>query len=55
MPFKIKKVEEKYRIYNLEKKRFTRGSYKTRASARKVMKNYENYDKRKSRTKPNDY
>jgi len=52
MPFKIKKVEDKYRIYNLEKKRFTRGSYKTRQSAKNVMKNYENYDARKTRKKP---
>ena len=47
MPFKIVKENNKYRLYNLEKKQFTKKSFNTRQSALNMKKTYMNYDKKK--------
>tara|TARA_R110000824_G_scaffold18954_7_gene74270 strand:+ start:42 stop:242 length:201 start_codon:yes stop_codon:yes gene_type:complete len=45
MPFQIKKVGDKYKVYNLEKKRYAKATFKTRQSASNQAKNWERYSK----------
>ncbi len=47
MPFKIVKQGEKYRLYNLEKKTFSKREFKTRKSAANMKNVYMKYDKQK--------
>jgi hypothetical protein len=47
MPFKVVKKGQGYKLYNLEKKRYAKPKFKTRASATSAKKNYMKYDKRK--------
>ena len=49
MPFVIKKVEDKFKLYNKDKKRFVNKTFNTRKSAMAAKKNYENYDKRNNK------
>ena len=51
MPFKIIKEGNKYRLYNLEKKQYTKKSFNSRQSALNMKKNYMNYDKNKNKIK----
>ncbi len=45
MPFKIVKQGDKYRLYNLEKKTFTKRDFNTRRSAANMKNVYQKYDK----------
>lgn len=45
MPYKIKKVDNFYRLFNTQKKTMLKPRYKTRQSAQNVVSRYE---KRKS-------
>ena len=45
MPFEIRKVKDGYKVYNLEKKRYTKTKFKTRQSAKNQAKNWERYSK----------
>jgi|TARA_R100000329_G_C7614365_1_gene218065 hypothetical protein len=49
MPFVVKKVEDKYKIYNKDKKRFVNKTFNSRKSAMSAKKNYENYEKRNNK------
>ena len=46
MPFRIDKVKLGYRIYNLEKKQYTKPIFKKRTSAYNMKKVWENFDKK---------
>ena len=47
MPFEIRKVKDGYKVYNLEKKRYAKATFKTKQSATNQAKNWERYDIRK--------
>ena len=47
MPFRIDKKKNGYKVYNLEKKRYTQRTFKTRQSAQNMSKVWMNYDKKK--------
>ena len=47
MPWRIDKVNGKYKLYNLDKKLYVNVNFKTRKSASNAKKNYENYYKPK--------
>ena len=48
MPFRIdKKPNGKYKLYNLDKKRYAKKEFKDRATAQKMKKIYMNYDRQK--------
>lgn len=48
MPWKVvKKKDQDYRLYNLDKKTFVRKKFKSRKTALSARKNYENYYKKK--------
>ena len=49
MPWKVKKVDDKYKLYNLDKKTYVNKTFKTRQAAVNAKKNYENYYKKKGR------
>tara|TARA_Y100001938_G_scaffold149434_1_gene236217 strand:+ start:7965 stop:8120 length:156 start_codon:yes stop_codon:yes gene_type:complete len=44
MPWRIDKIEDnKYKLYNLDKKKYVKKTFKTRKAASNTKKNYENY------------
>tara|TARA_R110000787_G_scaffold138712_1_gene252385 strand:+ start:232 stop:381 length:150 start_codon:yes stop_codon:yes gene_type:complete len=45
MPYIIKIVNKKYRLFNLSTKKLSKVKFKTKASATKQAKNYSRYDK----------
>ncbi len=45
MPFRIDKVKTGYRIYNLEKKQYTKPIFKTKRNAMNMKKVWENFDR----------
>jgi|TARA_R110002110_G_scaffold70616_2_gene189197 hypothetical protein len=45
MPFAIYKVGKVYKVYNLEKKKYAKSSFKTRQSAKNQASNWERYSK----------
>jgi len=47
MPFVVRKQGNKYRLYNLEKKSFTKREFNTRKSASNMKSVYQKYDKKK--------
>tara|TARA_R100001463_G_scaffold134569_1_gene196870 strand:+ start:2090 stop:2233 length:144 start_codon:yes stop_codon:yes gene_type:complete len=47
MPFKVVKDGDKYKLYNLEKKRYVKKEFKSKSSALSASRNYMAYDKRK--------
>ena len=47
MPWKVKKVGESYKLYNIDKKRFVKKTFKTKSSAYSQKRNYEKYYKKK--------
>jgi len=49
MPFRIDKKSTGYKLYNLEKKRYAKATFKTRAAAQKAKINYMKYDSRKKK------
>ena len=49
MPFRVDKTKSGYRLYNLEKKRYAKATFKTRASANSAKRNYMKYDKKKKK------
>ena len=44
MPFRIDKKPTGYRLYNLDKKRYAKPTFKTRQSALNAKRNYMSYD-----------
>ena len=53
MPYEVKKVGEKYKLYNIKKKKFVNKKFNTKASAVSAGKNYGNYRGEKLRAKGN--
>ena len=49
MPFAIQKVGTGYKLYNLEKKKYAKRTFKTRQAASNTKKVYMNYDKKKQK------
>jgi len=49
MPFEIRKSGDKYRLYNLEKKIYTKRDFKSRQSASNMKNVYMKYDKKKKK------
>lgn len=45
MPFQIKKVGDKWKVYNLEKKRYAKATFNTKQTATRQAKNWERYSK----------
>ena len=45
MPFKVIKVKSGYKLYNLDKKKFTKPTFKTKQSALNMKKVWINFDK----------
>ncbi len=45
MPFTIKKINSKYRLYNTDKKKLTKKTFNTRKAAMNTRRVYMNYDK----------
>ena len=45
MPYEIKKVGEKYRLWNISKKQYAKPTYNTRQSAKNAASNFMRYDK----------
>jgi hypothetical protein len=49
MPFKVTKVKDGYKLYNLDKKQYAKRTFKTRQAAVNMKKTYMNYDKKKKK------
>lgn len=49
MPFRVDKVKGGYKLYNLDKKRYAKRTFKTRQAAINMKKTYMNYDKVKNK------
>ena len=49
MHFAIQKVVTGYKLYNLEKKKYAKRTFKTRQAASNTKKVYMNYDKKKKK------
>ena len=47
MPFRLDKKKNGYRLYNLEKKRYAKPTFKTKQSALNMKKTYMKYDNKK--------
>jgi len=47
MPFRIDKVKGGFRIYNLEKKQYTKPTFNTKQKATNMKKVWENFDRNK--------
>jgi hypothetical protein len=43
MPYHIKKIGKKYKLYNINKKKFVNTEYKTKESAIRAGKNFMRY------------
>lgn len=46
MPFAIQKVGTGYKLYNLEKKKYAKRSFKTKSAAVNTRRAYMKYDKK---------
>jgi len=46
MPWKIIKVDDKFKLYNTDKKKYVNKIFNTRQSAINTRKNYERYTKK---------
>tara|TARA_B100000212_G_C27354019_1_gene524970 strand:- start:240 stop:425 length:186 start_codon:yes stop_codon:yes gene_type:complete len=53
MPYQIKKINGKYKLYNLKKKEFVNKTFNTKESAISAGKNYMRYRKEKPVLKGN--
>ena len=53
MPYQVKKVGNKYKLYNLHKKQYVKVSFNTRESAIRQGKNFMRYRKEKPVLKGN--
>ena len=52
MPFRIdKKKNGKYKLYNLDKKRYAKREFNSRQAAQNMKKTYMNYDRKKRKSK----
>lgn len=49
MPFRVDKVGTKYKLYNLDKKQYTKKSFNTRESANNMKRTYMNYHKKRKK------
>jgi hypothetical protein len=49
MPFRVDKVKDGYKLYNLDKKQYAKRTFKTRQAALNMKKTYMNYDKSKKK------
>ena len=47
MPFRVDKVGDKYKLYNLDKKQYTKKTFNTRKAANNMKRTYMNYHKKK--------
>ena len=47
MPFKVVKVNDKYKLFNLDKKQYAKKTFNTREAANNMKRTYMSYDKRK--------
>ena len=47
MPFEIRKQGNKYRLYNLDKKKYAKTSFNSKQSAKKQANNWMRRDKKK--------
>lgn len=45
MPYIIKKINNKYRLFNLSTKKLSKVKFKSRMSATRSARNYSRYDK----------
>ncbi len=43
MPWRIDKVDDKYKLYNLDKKKYVNKTFNSRKSAMSARKNYGDY------------
>ena len=43
MPFQVRKIKDKYRLYNLDKKKYVNVNYKTKQSALNAAKTLMRY------------
>lgn len=50
MPFRVDRVDDEYKLYNLETKQYTKRSFKSRQAANNMKKVYMSYDKKKKTT-----
>ena len=48
MPFSVVAVNKKFKIYNNDKKTFVNKSFNSVESAKNMITNYNNYERRKS-------
>ncbi len=53
MPYQVKKVGDKFKLYNLHKKQYVNVNYKTKESAINAGKNFMRYRKEKPYVKGN--
>ena len=53
MPYKIKKIKDRYQLYNIKKKKPIKKLFNTKASAVSAGKNYGNYRGEKLKLKGN--
>ena len=49
MPFRVDKVKDGYKLYNLEKKLYAKRTFKTRSAAINMRRTYMRYDKIKKK------
>ncbi len=47
MPFKVVKVNDKYKLFNLDKKQYAKKTFNSREAANNMKRVYMSYDKRK--------
>ena len=53
MPYEVRKVKNKFKLYNLHKKKYVNVNYKTKESALSAGKNFMKYRKEKPVVKGN--
>jgi hypothetical protein len=53
MPYEIRKIKDKYKLYNLHKKTYVNINYKSKATALSAGKNFMRYRKEKFVVKGN--
>ncbi len=53
MPYEVRKIKDKFKLYNLHKKKYVNVNYKTKQSALNAGKNFMKYRKEKPVVKGN--
>ncbi len=49
MPYRVDKKSNGYKLYNTQKKKYAKPTFKSRSTASRAGKNYSKYDKRKKK------